>query len=53
MTSYYYLIKEGLGYIILSDKYDLLSDIDKSNCISFESLEELNKYTKLNIEYCK
>ena len=53
MTSYYYLIKEGLGYIILSDKYDLLSDIDKSNCISFESLEKLNKYTKLNIEYCK
>ena len=53
MTKYYYLIKEGLGYIILSDKYDLLSDIDKSNCISFESLDELNRYTKLNIECCK
>ena len=53
MTSYFYLIKEGLGYIILADKYDLLSDIDKSNCISFESLEELNRYAKLNIEYCK
>ena len=53
MTKYYYLIKEGLGYIILSDKYDLLSDIDKLNCISFKSLDELNKYTKLNIEHCE
>ena len=53
MTSCYYLIKEGLGYIILADKYDLLSDTDKLNCISFESLDELNRYTKLNIECCK
>ena len=53
MTNYYYLIKEGLSYIILADKYNLLSDIDKLNCISFESLDELNRYAKLNIEYCK
>ena len=53
MTNYFYLIKEGLGYIILADKYDLLSDTDKFNCISFESLDELNRYAKLNIEYCK